>query len=46
MPKKQGPDPFTTAAIIAWLISVLLVLAFWGVITWGVIELVQWVTSK
>lgn len=32
--------------IVVWLVSVLLSLAGVGVAIWGVIELVQWVTSQ
>lgn len=32
--------------LLVWGIGVLLTLAFWGVVVWGIIELVQWVTAQ
>lgn len=32
--------------VAAWLVGILLTLAFWGVVVWGIIELVQWVTAQ
>lgn len=37
---------FGAAFVVVWLISALLSLAVTGVIIWGIIELVQWLTSK
>lgn len=34
------------AGIAIWLAFLILNLIFWGVAIWGVIEVVQWLTSK
>lgn len=34
------------AVVAVWIGGILVTLAFWGVVIWGIIELVQWVTSK
>lgn len=32
--------------LLAWLIALVLTLAFWGVVAWAIIELVQHVTAN
>ena len=37
----------TMRGIIAvWAVGIILSLVFWGVVIWGIIELVQWVTAQ
>lgn len=36
-----------SALVVAWMIfCALFTLAVWGVVIWGIVELVQWVTAK
>jgi hypothetical protein len=39
-------EKFTVGVLAVWFVGLLFTLAFWAVVVWGIIELVQWVTSK
>lgn len=42
---RKGDGPII-AFIAVWLLGLLLSLAFWGVVVWGIIELVSWLVTK
>lgn len=40
-------EKLTGGAVVAfWILAVLLNIAFWGVVVWGIISLVNWVTAQ
>lgn len=41
----MNADKGVIAVVIVWLIGVLLTLAFWGVVAWGIIKTVTHITS-
>lgn len=44
---RRDPDRAPFLAMLAvWGFGVLVALAFWGVVIWGIVEVVQWLTSK
>jgi len=44
--KFNKTDKGLGVVIAFWVVGVLLNLAFWGVVVWAVIKLVEWVTSQ
>jgi hypothetical protein len=44
--KFNNTDKGLGVVIAIWVVVILANLAFWGVVIWGIIELVQWVTTK
>lgn len=42
----KNDDRTVAAIVIIWLFGLLLSLAFWGVVIWGIVELISWLVTK
>lgn len=43
--RRRSTDGFTLAFLVVWVIGALLTVAFWGVVVWAIIKVVQAVTA-
>lgn len=46
MAKKDRTGGLVALFITGWVLSAILVLGFWGLVIWGIIEAIQWLQAN